>query len=87
MAEKAKQAEVEATEAQAVEVTEVKTAEVPVVSEAQANPEKFLKDFKYIDTLISPIRENTIKFYEKICTEKLPTPSKFHYRICFYVYF
>src|SRR5690554_5468649 len=39
MAEKAKQAEVEATEATAVEA--------PVVSEAQANPEKFLKEFNW----------------------------------------
>ena len=34
-----KQAEVEATEA--------KVAEAPVVSEAQANPEKFLKEFDW----------------------------------------
>ena len=41
MAEKAKQAEVEATEAQVVE-------EAPKVSAAQANPEKFLKDFNSV---------------------------------------
>ena len=40
MAEKAKQAEVEAQEATA-------TKEAPVVSEAQANPEKFLKEFNW----------------------------------------
>ena len=38
MAENEKQAEVEATE--------VTTAEAPKVSEAQANPEKFVKLFK-----------------------------------------
>jgi small subunit ribosomal protein S1 len=36
---KTKQAEVEATEAT--------TVEAPVVSEAQANPEKFLKEFDW----------------------------------------
>ena len=40
MAEKAEKAQVEAQEASTTE-------EAPVVSEAQANPEKFLKDFNW----------------------------------------
>ena len=55
MAEKAKKAEVvateaqevEATEVQTVEATEVQTVEAPEVSEAQVDPEKFLKDFNW----------------------------------------
>ena len=66
MAEKAKQAEVEATEA-----TEVKTAEAPVVSEAQANPEKFLKDFNWHNYQegIDEVEDSQLKEFEKLVAE------------------
>ena len=60
MAEKAKQAEVEATEAPAVEA--------PVVSEAQANPEKFLKDFNWHNYQegIDEVDDQQLKEFEKL---------------------
>ncbi|OBX20996.1 MULTISPECIES: 30S ribosomal protein S1 [Bizionia] len=66
MAEKAKQAEVEATEA-----TEVKTAEAPVVSEAQANPEKFLQDFNWHNYQegIDEVEDSQLKEFEKLVAE------------------
>ncbi|WP_223033555.1 30S ribosomal protein S1 [Hanstruepera marina] len=71
MAEKAKQAEVEATEAQTVEATETKTAEAPVVSEAQANPEKFLKDFNWHNYQegIDEVEDSQLKEFEKLVAE------------------
>ncbi|PNQ72323.1 30S ribosomal protein S1 [Hanstruepera neustonica] len=73
MAEKAKQAEVEATEAQAVETTETetKTAKAPVVSEAQANPEKFLKDFNWHNYQegIDEVEDSQLKEFEKLVAE------------------
>ncbi len=73
MAEKAKQAEVEATEAQAVETTETetKTAEAPVVSEAQANPEKFLKNFNWHNYQegIDEVEDSQLKEFEKLVAE------------------
>ena len=60
MAEKAKQTEVEATEAP--------TVEAPVVSEAQANPEKFLKDFNWHNYQegIDEVDDQQLKEFEKL---------------------
>ncbi|WP_250432335.1 30S ribosomal protein S1 [Hanstruepera flava] len=73
MAEKAKQAEVEATEAQAVEATETETqtVEAPVVSEAQKNPEKFLKDFNWHNYQegIDEVEDSQLKEFEKLVAE------------------
>ncbi|WP_242131810.1 30S ribosomal protein S1 [Aestuariivivens marinum] len=66
MAEKAKQAEVEVTES-----TEVQTAEAPVVSEAQANPEKFLKEFNWHNYQegIDEVDDKQLKEFEKLVAE------------------
>ncbi|WP_104735930.1 30S ribosomal protein S1 [Hanstruepera ponticola] len=73
MAEKAKQAEVEATEAQAVETTEteIQTVEAPEVSEAQKNPEKFLKDFNWHNYQegIDEVEDSQLKEFEKLVAE------------------
>jgi len=71
MAEKAKKAEVEATEAQAVEATEVQTVEAPEVSEAQANPEKFLEDFNWHNYQegIDEVEDSQLKEFEKLVAE------------------
>ncbi|MEP1488093.1 MAG: 30S ribosomal protein S1 [Algibacter sp.] len=63
MAEKAKQAEVEATEATPVEA--------PVVSEAQANPEKFLADFNWHNYQegIDEVDDLQLKEFEKLVAE------------------
>ncbi|MFI1744104.1 30S ribosomal protein S1 [Thalassobellus sediminis] len=63
MAEKAKQAEVEATEAT--------TVEAPVVSEAQANPEKFLADFNWHNYQegIDEVDDQQLKEFEKLVAE------------------
>ncbi|MEP3839191.1 MAG: 30S ribosomal protein S1 [Algibacter sp.] len=63
MAEKAKQAEVEATEAPAVEA--------PVVSEAKANPEKFLKEFNWHNYQegIDEVDDLQLKEFEKLVAE------------------
>ncbi|WP_303319159.1 30S ribosomal protein S1 [Flavivirga abyssicola] len=63
MAEKAKQAEVEATEAP--------TKEAPVVSEAQANPEKFLKEFNWHNYQegIDEVDDKQLKEFEKLVAE------------------
>ncbi|MCF1192801.1 30S ribosomal protein S1 [Mangrovimonas sp. AS39] len=63
MAENAKQAEVEATEA--------KTAEAPQVSAAQANPEKFLKDFNWhnYEEGIDEVEDSQLKEFEKLVAE------------------
>ncbi len=60
MAEKAKQAEVEATQAE--------TVEAPVVSEAQANPEKFLKDFNWhnYEEGIDEVDDKQLQEFEKL---------------------
>ncbi len=64
MAEKAKQAEVESTEA----VVEV---EAPVVSEAQANPEKFLAEFNWHNYQegIDEVDDMQLKEFEKLVAE------------------
>lgn len=63
MAEKAKQAEVEATEAT--------TVEAPVVSEAKTNPEKFLKDFNWHNYQegIDEVDDKQLKEFEKLVAE------------------
>ncbi|MFS4481772.1 30S ribosomal protein S1 [Hyunsoonleella sp. 2307UL5-6] len=63
MAEKAKQAEVEATEAT--------TAEAPVVTEAQANPEKFLKEFNWHNYQegIDEVDDKQLEEFEKLVAE------------------
>ena len=64
MAEKAKQAEVEATEALVVE-------ETPQVSAAQANPEKFLKDFNWHNYQegIDEVDDKQLQEFEKLVAE------------------
>ncbi|MEJ2113022.1 MAG: 30S ribosomal protein S1 [Flavobacteriaceae bacterium] len=71
MAEKAKKAKVEATETPEVAETEVQTAEAPVVSEAQANPEKFLKDFNWHNYQegIDEVDDKQLKEFEKLVAE------------------
>ncbi|WP_044398422.1 30S ribosomal protein S1 [Lacinutrix sp. Hel_I_90] len=66
MAEKAKKAEVEATEA-----TTAKTKEAPVVSEAQANPEKFLEEFNWHNYQegIDEVEDSQLKEFEKLVSE------------------
>ena len=63
MAEKAKQAEVETTEAQ--------TVEAPVVSEAKANPEKFLKEFNWHNYQegIDEVDDKQLQEFEKLVAE------------------
>ncbi|OEK08378.1 30S ribosomal protein S1 [Flavivirga aquatica] len=63
MAEKAKQAEVEATEAPAVQA--------PVISEAKANPEKFLKEFNWHNYQegIDEVDDLQLKEFEKLVAE------------------
>jgi small subunit ribosomal protein S1 len=64
MAEKAKQAEVEAVNAA--------TLEAPVVSEAQANPEKFLASFNWHNYQegIDEVDDTQLKEFEKLVAEK-----------------
>ncbi|WP_242120301.1 30S ribosomal protein S1 [Aestuariivivens sediminicola] len=64
MAEKAKQAETEVTE-------EAKSVEAPEVSEAQANPEKFLKDFNWHNYQegIDEVDDKQLKEFEKLVAE------------------
>ncbi|MCX7548319.1 30S ribosomal protein S1 [Xanthomarina sp. F1114] len=71
MAEKAKKAEVEATEAKAVEATETQTVEAPEVSEAQKNPEKFLEDFNWHNYQegIDEVEDSQLKEFEKLVAE------------------
>ena len=81
MAEKAKKAEVVATEAKVVEATdtqtveaqEVQAEEVPEVevSEAQANPEKFLEEFNWHNYQegIDEVEDSQLKEFEKLVAE------------------
>ncbi|WP_282135810.1 30S ribosomal protein S1 [Seonamhaeicola maritimus] len=64
MAEKAKNAEVEAPEVSTVE-------EAPVVSEAQANPEKFLKEFNWHNYQegIDEVDDQQLQEFEKLVAE------------------
>ncbi|MBN4085414.1 30S ribosomal protein S1, partial [Flavobacteriaceae bacterium AH-315-B10] len=70
-ASKVKKAEVETTEAVTVETTEVTTVEAPVLSEAQANPDKFLKDFDWhnYEEGIDPVDDKQLKEFEKLVSE------------------
>ncbi|WGD34666.1 30S ribosomal protein S1 [Olleya sp. YS] len=65
MADKAKQAEVEAKEVATA------TKEAPVVSEAQANPEKFLKEFNWHNYQegIDEVEDSQLKEFEKLVSE------------------
>ncbi|WP_034058327.1 30S ribosomal protein S1 [Lacinutrix jangbogonensis] len=66
MAEKAKQTEV-AAEAQEAAVTK----EAPVISEAQANPEKFLEEFNWHNYQegIDEVEDSQLKEFEKLVSE------------------
>ena len=66
--EKAKKAEVEAVEVPTEETPQV---EAPVVSEAQANPEKFLKDFNWhnYEEGIDQVDDKQLKEFEKLVSE------------------
>jgi small subunit ribosomal protein S1 len=72
MAEK-KETKVKATEAKAeVEATETAVAEkAPVISEAQANPEKFLKEFNWHNYQegIDPVEDSQLEEFEKLVAE------------------
>jgi small subunit ribosomal protein S1 len=63
MAENTNKAEVEATEA--------KATQAPVVSEAQANPEKFLKEFNWHNYQegIDEVEDSQLKEFEKLVSE------------------
>jgi small subunit ribosomal protein S1 len=74
MAEKAKQveAEVEVTDTPTVEVPVASEAvEAPVVSEAKANPEKFLKEFNWHNYQegIDEVDDKQLKEFEKLVAE------------------
>ncbi|WP_435412542.1 S1 RNA-binding domain-containing protein, partial [Psychroserpens mesophilus] len=66
-----KNAEVETTEAATVETTETQTVETPKVSESQANPEKFLKDFNWhnYEEGIDPVDDKQLEEFEKLVAE------------------
>ncbi|RSK38218.1 MULTISPECIES: 30S ribosomal protein S1 [Mangrovimonas] len=65
MAEKAKQAEVEATEAKTTETPEIQ------VSEAQKNPEQFLKDFNWHNYQegIDEVEDSQLQEFEKLVAD------------------
>ncbi|GAA4946609.1 30S ribosomal protein S1 [Algibacter agarivorans] len=67
MAEKAKQADAEVS----VEAQETPQVEAPVVSEAQANPEKFLADFNWHNYQegIDEVDDQQLKEFEKLVAE------------------
>ncbi|APY07008.1 30S ribosomal protein S1 [Winogradskyella sp. J14-2] len=54
-----------------VEATEAKTVEAPVVSEAQANPEKFLKEFNWhnYEEGIEQVEDKKLAEFEKLVSE------------------
>jgi len=54
-----------------VEVTEATTVEAPVVSEAQANPEKFLKEFDWhnYEEGIEQVADKKLEEFEKLVSE------------------
>ncbi|WP_323789742.1 30S ribosomal protein S1 [Psychroserpens sp.] len=68
-----KKAEVETTEAATVETTETQTVETPKVkvSESQANPEKFLKDFNWhnYEEGIDQVDDEQLVEFEKLVAE------------------
>jgi small subunit ribosomal protein S1 len=67
MAEKAKQADAEVS----VEAVETPQVEAPVVSEAKANPEKFLKEFNWHNYQegIDEVDDKQLKEFEKLVAE------------------
>ncbi len=54
-----------------VETTEAVTVEAPVLSEAQANPEQFLKDFNWhnYEEGIDPVEDSKLEEFEKLVSE------------------
>ncbi len=54
-----------------VETTEVAAVEAPVLSEAQANPDKFLKDFNWhnYEEGIDPVEDSQLEEFEKLVAE------------------
>jgi small subunit ribosomal protein S1 len=58
-------------EAQVEETVEATKTEAPVVSEAQANPDKFLKDFNWhnYEEGIDPVDEDQLEEFEKLVSE------------------
>ncbi|MBE9490244.1 MAG: 30S ribosomal protein S1 [Bacteroidetes bacterium] len=54
-----------------VETTEAVTVEAPVLSEAQANPDKFLKDFNWhnYEEGIDPVEDSKLEEFEKLVAE------------------
>ena len=58
-------------EAQVEETAKATTTEAPVVSEAQANPDKFLKDFNWhnYEEGIDPVDEDQLEEFEKLVSE------------------
>lgn len=54
-----------------VETTDSATEEAPKVSEAQANPEKFLKDFNWhnYEEGIDPVEDSKLEEFEKLVSE------------------
>ena len=58
-------------EAQVEETVETTKTEAPVVSEAQANPDKFLKDFNWhnYEEGIDPVDEDQLEEFEKLVSE------------------
>ncbi|OUR91046.1 30S ribosomal protein S1 [Flavobacteriales bacterium 34_180_T64] len=66
---KTKQAEVVATEA--VETVETTTVAAPEVSEAQANPDKFLEEFNWhnYEEGIDPVEDSKLVEFEKLVSE------------------
>ena len=56
-----------------VEVTEATTVEAPVVSEAQANPEKFLKEFDWhnYEEGIEQVADKKLEEFEKLLQDSI----------------
>ncbi len=70
MAEK-KEKKVKIAKVEAPQTTEAVTVEAPVLSEAQANPDKFLKDFNWhnYEEGIDPVDDAQLKEFEKLVSE------------------
>ena len=69
---KTKKAKVEKTEAiEAVETVETTTVEAPEISEAQANPDKFLEEFNWhnYEEGIDPVEDSKLVEFEKLVSE------------------
>lgn len=70
MAEK-KEKKVKKAKVETPQTTEAVTVEAPVLSEAQANPDKFLKDFNWhnYEEGIDPVDDAQLKEFEKLVSE------------------